>query len=102
MQVVALGWHVYDTSGNPLDLGLIGLAQFCPVLAFSFLAGALADRMDRRHMLAIGMATSAVLSTALFVAVWWAGHRLWPIYLIAIGLGTAKAFIAPAAKSLLP
>ena len=31
MQGVAVGWQVYSLSGNPLDLGMIGLAQFLPL-----------------------------------------------------------------------
>ena len=30
MQSVAVGWQVYEITRRPLDLGLIGLAQFLP------------------------------------------------------------------------
>ena len=32
MMAVAVGWQVYELSGDPLDLGLIGLAEFLPLL----------------------------------------------------------------------
>ena len=30
MQSVAVGWQVYEITKRPLDLGLVGLAQFLP------------------------------------------------------------------------
>ena len=30
IQVVAVGWQMYDLTGDPLDLGLVGLVQFAP------------------------------------------------------------------------
>ena len=48
MQSVAIGWQVYAMTRDPLDLGLIGLAQFLPFLAVVLPAGQIADRHDRR------------------------------------------------------
>ena len=36
---VAVGWYVYKLTGDPLDLGLIGLAQFAPALILFLVAG---------------------------------------------------------------
>ena len=44
---VAVGWQVYELTGNPLDLGLVGLAQFLPVLALFLVSGLVADRFNR-------------------------------------------------------
>ena len=33
MLVVAIGWQLYELTGNPLDLGLVGLVQFIPAIA---------------------------------------------------------------------
>jgi MFS family permease len=102
MQIVALGWHVYDVTGRPLDLGLIGLAQFAPVALLSIPGGALADRLDRRRLLVACFLAHAVLSCALVVSAALLPERIWPIYAIAVGLGTIKAFSGPAGKALLP
>src|SRR5215510_2770380 len=48
MQTVAVGWQVYDLTASPLDLGLVGLAQFLPSVALVLVAGHVADRSDRR------------------------------------------------------
>ncbi|MDD5036018.1 MAG: MFS transporter, partial [Methylococcaceae bacterium] len=51
MQSLAVGWQVYALSGDPFDLGLIGLAQFAPFCALVLIAGQVADRVDRRLIL---------------------------------------------------
>ena len=51
MQSVAVGWQVYALTGNALDLGLIGLAQFAPFVVLVLIAGQVADRFDRRRIL---------------------------------------------------
>src|SRR4029453_14681710 len=45
---VAVGWQLYDITGNALDLGLVGLVQFFPVVALALLGGQIVDRYDRR------------------------------------------------------
>ena len=52
MALVAIGWQVYSVRENPLDLGLIGLAEFLPLLLLALPAGQLADRVPRRRLLA--------------------------------------------------
>ena len=51
MQSVAVGWQIYEITRRPLDLGLVGLAQFLPGLLLFLLGGHVADRFDRRHVL---------------------------------------------------
>ncbi|MGH3133336.1 MAG: MFS transporter, partial [Gaiellaceae bacterium] len=48
MATVAVGWQVYEVRGNPLDLGLVGLAEFLPLPLLALPAGQLADRVSRR------------------------------------------------------
>ena len=47
MQSVAIGWQIYEMTRSPLDLGLIGLAQFMPSILLVFLSGHVIDRYDR-------------------------------------------------------
>ena len=48
MQGVAVGWQIYELTNDPFDLGLVGLAQFVPVVGFSIIIGQVADLFDRR------------------------------------------------------
>src|SRR3954453_16602817 len=51
MQSVAVGGQVFDLTKRPLDLGLVGLAQFFPGIFLFLVAGHAADRFDRRKIL---------------------------------------------------
>ena len=51
MQSVAVGWQVYEITKQPLDLGLVGLAQFLPAVVLFLVAGHTADRFNRRTIM---------------------------------------------------
>src|SRR5258706_965752 len=59
MQSVAVGWQVYEVTRRPLDLGLAGLAQFLPGILLFLLAGDVADRFDRRKLIALSYSVFA-------------------------------------------
>ena len=67
MMAVAIGWQVFAIRKDPLDLGLIGLAEFVPLLVLALPAGHLADHLPRRLI--------AALALALMVAVAVGAHR---------------------------
>ncbi|MEQ9196459.1 MAG: MFS transporter, partial [Parvibaculum sp.] len=52
IQSVAVGWQVYDITESPLALGYVGLAQFLPMVLMTLPAGDIADRIDRRYIVA--------------------------------------------------
>ncbi len=66
MQSVAVGWQVYELTQRPLDLGLVGLAQFLPALGLVFVTGHVTDRYDRRYVLAVCIAVEAVCALVFF------------------------------------
>src|SRR5262245_52034428 len=102
MQSVAVGWHIYDITRRPLDLGYAGLAQFLPLVGLSLLAGHAADRFDRRRILLVCHGIIA-LSAAVLATMATLGMRsLAPIYAVLFLFGAVRAFIGPAAQSLLP
>ena len=47
---VAIGWEIYNRTNSALALGLIGLAQLVPLLVLAPLAGHIADRYNRKHV----------------------------------------------------
>ncbi len=65
MQTVAVGWQVYAITGNPLDLGLIGLSQFLPFVLLVLPAGHIADRYNRVRILALCIALEFFCALAL-------------------------------------
>jgi MFS family permease len=102
MQGVAVGWQIYDLTGNPLDLGLVGLVQFFPLIAMSIIAGQVLDLFDRRVIAGvcqIGKALAALL-LAVGTAQGWLGREA--MFAILFLSGTARAFEIPTMHSLLP
>jgi MFS family permease len=102
LQVVAVGWQMYELTGSAFYLGLIGLVQFVPVIAFFLLTGHVADRYDRRLVTFIGEVVEALAVTVLAGAS--AMGRLTPDLLLAMAfvVGTGRAFEQPSVQSVLP
>jgi MFS family permease len=109
MMVIVIGWQVYDLARatRPIReaaflLGLVGLAQFLPVLLLSLVVGVIADRLDRRHIARAAIALE--LACALVLAGLAAGGStlLWPLFAVAVTLGVARAFAAPSLSALAP
>jgi MFS family permease len=99
---VAVGWQVYDITRDPLDLGFIGLAQFLPSLALVLVTGTVADRYNRRAIMATCLVGEAICALAL---AWFAlGGRSDVVFIfgILIVLGVLRAFFGPAQQSLMP
>ena len=99
---VAVGWYVYKLTGDPLDLGLIGLAQFAPALVLFLFAGMAADRFDRRRIM---VACNIVhgLAVALLIALFWFElGTIWPILGILALHGAARSFYHTASQAVLP
>ena len=102
MVAVAVGWQVYAIHEKPLDLGLIGLAEFVPLPLLALPAGHLADRLPRRHIFAASIVLDVIV-TALLLAVTRAGADvLWPFLVLAFASGVSAAVGWPAARALPP
>ena len=102
MQAVAVGWQVYNLTQRPLDLGLVGLAQFFPALALALVTGHVADRYDRRRVLALCL-TLEVMCALLLLALTILGNTNEVLIFAVIFLfGIARAFGFPAATALMP
>lgn len=102
MQAVAVGWQVYELTHRPLDLGFVGLAQFLPGILLFLVAGHAADRIPRRTILLACLCGFSAASLLLLLFTVSRVTQVYPIYLILLLNGTARAFSQPAAQALLP
>jgi MFS family permease len=102
MQGVAVGWQIYDLTNDPLDLGLVGLVQFFPLIVMSLVAGQVLDLFDRRLIAGVCQAGKALgaLLLAVGTAQGWLGREA--MFAILFLSGTARAFEIPTMHSLLP
>jgi MFS family permease len=99
---VAIGWQIYDATRNPLYLGLVGLAHFLPALSLVLVTGLVADRFPRRRIILIAMLVELVAACGLLAIAVSGDLHIWPIFVLIVTLGTARAFIGPAGASLAP
>src|SRR6266536_3043776 len=99
---VAVGWQVYEITRRPLDLGLVGLAQFLPNVFLFLIAGHSAYRFSRKKLLLICNLGFALCCASL---IWISQHRLEtvrPIYVVLVLVGVVRTFNSPAGRALLP
>src|SRR5579884_1062707 len=102
MQSVAVGWQVYEITKQPLDLGLVGLAQFLPAILLFLVSGHAADRLDRRKLLLTCYAGYAACSLLFFAVTLRHPATAAPLYAILVLLGVVRAFSAPVSRAILP
>ncbi|HEX8803739.1 MAG TPA: MFS transporter [Acidimicrobiales bacterium] len=98
--VTALGKQVYDLSGRELDLGLLGLAEFAPAALLVLVTGTVADRCDRRRVASLASLGEAAAALAILAYVGSSPTAVGPLFALVLALGVARAFVAPAARSL--
>ena len=102
MQWVAVGWYLYDVTGDPMTLAWAGFASFVPIALLTLPAGDLADRMDRRWLLATAHLFQACAAALLLALVAAKVTVTWPFYAALLLSGTNRALSGPAHKSLAP
>jgi EamA domain-containing membrane protein RarD len=61
MLSVALGWHIYQNTGNPFHLALVGLMQVSPVFVFFFATGWIVDTFARKKILTCCAIADAII-----------------------------------------
>src|SRR6266849_4781116 len=102
MQSVAVGWQIYEITKRPLDLGLVGLAQFSPGILLFLVSGHAADRLDRRKLLMTCYSGFGVCSCLLLLMALRGMYTVLPIYAVVVLLGVVRAFNNPVSRALVP
>lgn len=102
MLVLAVGYQVYDLTGDAMALAYISLVMVCPTFLFALFTGYVSDRFDRRSVLVAGYGCMAVSGAALWIisdlgliASNW-------VYIALFINGTARAFVNPAMNAIIP
>jgi MFS family permease len=99
MQMVAQSWLVYRLTGSAALLGLVGFAGQIPIMLFSPIGGAVADRYYRRHVLLITQGASMLLAALLAILTLTDHIQIWEIFVLASLLGVVNAFDVPARQA---
>lgn len=99
MQSVGQSWLVLELTNSPFKLGLIGTLQFGPMLCFSFVAGAIADRVPKRRLV-LATQTALMLQAFSLSALAWTGHvQYWHVAVLASLYGFATTLDMPTRQS---
>jgi predicted MFS family arabinose efflux permease len=102
MQMVAQSWVVLELTQSAFYLGLVGFLGQLPVILFTLIGGAFADRIDRRKILLISQYIQmgvAVLLTVLLYLDW---IQIWHFLVLVFVVGSGQAFGGPAYQALIP
>ena len=102
VQVVAVGWQLYDLTNDPLDLGLVGLFQFLPMLLLTLVVGQVADRYDRRVIVGICRVVQGSAALVLLAGTLGGWLDATSIFTIVAAIGAARAFEDPTMSALMP
>jgi MFS family permease len=102
MQAVAIGWQMYALTGNPVDLGLVGLVQFLATISLTLVVGHVADRYDRRAIITVCQVIGALGAFTLMAGSLGGWLAKPTILAIVAGVGAARAFENPTMAALVP
>ena len=102
LQAAVLGKQVYDITGREIDIGWIGLVEFLPAAVLVLVTGVVADRFYRRNVVLIAVSGELVSAIALMLYARTNPTAVAPIFMITLLYGVARAFVAPAARSIWP
>ena len=105
MQSAAILWHVsvlVEPSRRGLALGMVGLVRVVPIVAFSLIAGVIADAHDRRRLMLVTQTGMAICAATLAWIAFAGMESVWPIYALSAAGAAFGAFDAPARQALIP
>jgi len=95
-------WVVHRLTGDPLFLGWVGLANAVPAIVLNLFGGVLADRMERRKLIAITQTVNGLIILILAAVTFTGVVQAWHVILLAFFAGAVNAFDQPARMALYP
>lgn len=100
MQIVAEGWLVYELTDSAFSLGLVGFIVMIPLAPWALVAGALADRLPRKQLLAAAQAVQIVPPLVLAALVWTSQVQVWQVILANLIMAAAAAVDNPVRQAM--
>lgn len=100
-------WWIYELTGNPLSLGLIGLAEVIPAISLALYAGQVIDSSEKRSLMLRAIAINTLLVSGMMCLAWqWSAAKV--SFPVAIGLiyalifctGFVRSFSGPTSSTL--
>ena len=95
-------WVIWELTGSPLSLGLLGFFQFGPMLILVFVGGSIADIVDRRTLLILTQSGNFALAGVLAALMLTDNLVVWHIYTTTLVTSAVNTFEGPARMAMLP
>lgn len=95
MMRIATDWLVFQLTGSVTDVGITVALQFAPILLFGVWGGLIADRFDKRRLLMLTQALSAILCATLAVLTLLGIVEVWQVWATAFALGCVAVVDGP-------
>jgi MFS family permease len=102
MSFVVLPWQTYQLTKSSLAVGLLGVAEFIPILFMAFIGGALADYVDRRRMVRLTELLLAVGSGMLIINSLLPQPKVWLLFVFAASFAALTGLQRPSLEALVP
>ena len=102
MLIVALGWHLYEITGDPWSLALVGLMQIIPVYVFFFVSGYVIDRFPRVWVVRACALVEALAVLGIAQILTQEDPDLPTLYVLVFVHGAGRAFHGPALHAIVP
>jgi MFS family permease len=102
IQSAAIAWQLFELTGDPVKLGLLGLCRFVPLMIFGIAGGVVADRGDRRRILLVTQLVLLMTSGMLALLTWADSINALAIYSLVIVAATVEAVSNPTRQALIP
>ena len=102
LQAAALGKHIYDITGNALDIGWLGLAEFLPAALLVLVTGTVADRFDRKRIVIVAFAGELLCAVAFMLYARTDPDTTVFMFTVAFVFGVMRAFAGPAVRTIPP
>jgi predicted MFS family arabinose efflux permease len=101
-QQVAEPWLLLTLGASSFLIGLDSFAMNAPVLLLTLVGGALADRSDRRFVIALFQSIQMLCPTAIVVLLLTGAVRPWMIIALSVVVGVTDALSMPSFQSIVP
>jgi len=97
---VAVGWQIYDETGNAALLGWIGLVQFLPAVLLVLFTGMASDKFGRRLIMGLSILMEMGCAVMIFYLAFTRQFDPVIVLIVLTVFGVARAFLTPASSSL--
>jgi MFS family permease len=102
MEMVVLGWLVFDLSNSARMVSLVGFCRTLPLLLVSLFSGPIIDYFGRRRVVIAAQSANLTAYVAIVLLLWSGKAAPWNIAIVVFCLGTAWALDWPTRRSLVP